>query len=263
MTNAVSNMLKEIIISFQAFYSAHKFIVTHRLWKWIVLPGIVYCMLFVTGLYFFWTSCNDATEWIINNSFLLKWIRHLEENWFSLFFIIGQIILRLLLLIFYFSLVKFLFLIIGSPVFSYLSEKTNSLIEGKEMKFDASVFVNDIIRSIFIAIKNLGWQSFFVLILLLISVVPFIGWISPIVLLVIDCYYLGFSMLDHSNERLNYTIAESQDLISHHRGLSLGNGVVFYAFHLIPIIGWIFAPSYALIAATISIHQAKKQEIIS
>lgn len=255
-------MLKEIIISFQAFKSAHRFIIKHRLWKWIVIPGIAYCTLFMLGLYFFWTSCNDATEWIINNSFLIKWIRHLEENWMSLFFIIGQIILRLLLLIFYFSLVKFLFLIIGSPVFAYLSEKTNSIIEGKEMEFNFSIFANNILRSVFIAVKNLGWQSLFVLFLILFSVVPLIGWISPIVLLIIDCYYLGFSMLDHSNERMNYTIAESQDLISHHRGLSFGNGMVFYAFHLIPVIGWVFAPSYALIAATISIHQAKKEEII-
>ena len=36
------------------------------------------------------------------------------------------------MLIFYFSLVKFLFLIIGSPVFTYLSEKTNSIFELNE-----------------------------------------------------------------------------------------------------------------------------------
>jgi CysZ protein len=255
-------MLKEIIISFQAYNSAHRFVIKHRLWKWILLPGIAYCTLFMLGLYFFWTSCNDATEWIINNSFLIKWIRHLEENWMSLFFIIGQIILRLLLLIFYFSLVKFLFLIIGSPVFAYLSEKTNSIIEGKEIEFNFSTFANNILRSVFIAVKNLGWQSLFVLFLILFSVVPLIGWVSPIVLLIIDCYYLGFSMLDHSNERVNYSISESQDLIGHHRGLSFGNGIVFYVFHLIPVIGWVFAPSYALIAATISIHRAKKEEII-
>ncbi len=255
-------MLKEIIISFQAFSQTHRFIQTNRLWKWIIIPGVIYAFLFVLGMYFFWTSCNSSIEWIINETGLIKWIQKLEENWFGFFFIVGQVILRLLLLIFYISIFKFTFLIIGSPVFSYLSEKTNSIIEGKEMKFNLAELQKDIFRSIFISIKNMGWQTLFVVCFIVLSSIPIVGWASPMLLIFIDCYYLGFSMLDHSNERQHYTIAESQDIISHHRGLSIGNGIVFYCFHLVPIIGWIFAPSYALIAATLSLHNAKQQEII-
>jgi CysZ protein len=34
--------------------------------------------------------------------------------------------------------------------------------------------------------------------------------------------------------------------------------MVFYLMHGIPIIGWIFAPGYAVIAATLSLHPQKK-----
>jgi len=38
---------------------------------------------------------------------------------------------------------------------------------------------------------------------------------------------------------------------------------VFYIIHLLPIIGWVFAPAYAVIAATMSLHEMKKPEKIS
>jgi CysZ protein len=36
--------------------------------------------------------------------------------------------------------------------------------------------------------------------------------------------------------------------------------MVFYLLHLLPVIGWILAPSYAVVAATISIHPIKKTD---
>jgi CysZ protein len=46
----------------------------------------------------------------------------------------------------------------------------------------------------------------------------------------------------------------SINFISQHRGLAIGNGLVFYLMHFIPFVGWVLAPSYALVAATISLY---------
>jgi CysZ protein len=78
-----------------------------------------------------------------------------------------------------------------------------------------------------------------------------------------DCYYVGFSMLDYSNKRNGITESKSYEMIAHHRGLAIGNGMLFYALHIIPFIGWIFAPSYAVVAATLSLHNAKIKNIIA
>ena len=56
------------------------------------------------------------------------------------------IMLRLVMTFFYFSLFKYLFLIIGSPVFAYLSEKTASIIEGKDFPFSFSQLIKDSVR---------------------------------------------------------------------------------------------------------------------
>ncbi len=69
-------------------------------------------------------------------------------------------------------------------------------------------------------------------------------------------------MLDYSSERNKLSAQESIDFISHHKGLAIGNGMVFYLLHIIPVLGWLFAPSYAVIAATLSLHNAKKSRVI-
>jgi hypothetical protein len=89
-----------------------------------------------------------------------------------------------------------------------------------------------------------------------------VGWPAPVVALLVECYYLGFSMLDYSSERNKMTAQQSIDFIGRHKGLAIGNGIVFYILHLLPIIGWLLAPSYAVIAATLSLHHAQKKHVI-
>lgn len=254
-------MLKEIIISIQAYLEAHRFIAKHRLWKWIIIPGIIYTILFIGGIYLFWISSNSAIELILLKTGVKGWLDRMHESWLNFFFIVGQIILRLVLLLFYFSLFKFLFLIIGSPVFAYLSEKTDSIITGNDFPFNTKQLLIDIFRAIKIACRNCLWQTVYVITILLLSFIPLIGWVAPVVSLFVECYYFGFSMLDYSSERNKLSATESIAFIGNHKGLAIGNGIVFYALHLLPIIGWLLAPSYAVVAATISLHHAQKKNV--
>jgi CysZ protein len=88
------------------------------------------------------------------------------------------------------------------------------------------------------------------------------GWVAPLVALFVECYYFGFSMLDYSSERNKLSYQQSVAFIGHHKGLAIGNGMVYYMLHFLPVIGWLFAPSYAVIAATLSILNAKKSHVI-
>lgn len=255
-------MLKEIIISFQSFIAAHRFIRKNNLWKWIFVPGLIYTILFLGGMYLFWTSSNIAIEFVLVKTGVKAWFENLHESWIRFLFIVGQIILRIVLLLFYFSLFKFFFLIIGSPLFAYLSEKTESIIEHKDFPFSWKQLFRDITRGIGIALRNMLWQTVYVVTILLLSFIPIFGWVAPVIALLVECYYFGFSMLDYSSERNKLTAAESIEFIGNHKGLAIGNGIGFYAMHIIPVAGWLLAPSYAVIAATISLHSARKQHVI-
>ena len=167
------------------------------------------------------------------------------------------LVLRIVLVFFYFSLFKYIFLIIGSPVFAYLSEKTESILEGKDFPFDGKQLFKDIIRGIRMALRNTLWQTVYVVSLILLSLVPVIGWITPVIVLFVECYYYGSSMLDYSLERHKLSYSQSIVYIGRHRGLAIGNGLIFYLLHGFIVIGWILAPAYAVVAATLSLHKIK------
>jgi CysZ protein len=171
----------------------------------------------------------------------------------------GEMMVRLILILFYFSFFKYLFLIIGSPVFAYLSEKTESIIEGRELPFSFVQLLNDVYRGIRLALRNTLWQAVFTISILLLSFVPVAGWVSPVIMLFVECYYYGFSMLDYSCERHKLSPSESIEFIGKHKGLAIGNGMVFFLMHIVPVVGWILAPAYAVVAATMSLYHQKSE----
>jgi CysZ protein len=247
-------LLKEIIIAFQSYVKAHHFISKHNLWKWILIPGILYTLLFCTGMYFFWESSNTAVTWLSSFVGIERWLHHQQSAALSFLFLMGGIMVRLVLVFFYFSLFKYLFLILGSPLFAYLSEQTEAIINGKEFKFETAQLLRDMGRGIRLALRNSLWQTVYTISIIILSFFPLIGWITPVISTFVECYYYGFSMLDYSCERHKLSPAASIAFISQHKGLAIGNGLVFYGMHFIPILGWVLAPSYAVIAATISLY---------
>lgn len=250
-------MLKDIITSIQAYYHTHRFINKHRLWKWILIPGFIYALLFCMGIYLFYVSSNSAIEFMLQKSGVSDWMEKMQNSWLSFLLIFGQFIINLVLLLFYFSLFKYLFLVIGSPLFAYLSEKTEAIIEGNEYPFNLKQLIKDIARGVRIALRNMLWQTVYTVSILILAFIPVVGWVTPLLALLVECYYLGFSMLDYSCERNKLSTSQSIAFIGRHKGLAIGNGMVFYLMHLIPVLGWLLAPSYAVIAATISLYNSK------
>ncbi len=81
----------------------------------------------------------------------------------------------------YFSWFKYIWLIVGSPVFGYLSEKTESIIEGKDYPFSFKQLMKDIVRGVRLALRNALWQTVYTFTLLILSFVPILGWVTPLV----------------------------------------------------------------------------------
>jgi CysZ protein len=96
-----------------------------------------------------------------------KWLHRQQNSLLSFLFLMGEIMVRLTLVFFYFSLFKYIFLIIGSPLFAYLSERTEAIIEGKEFIFSWKQLWKDMIRGIKLAVRNTLWQTVYILSLLI------------------------------------------------------------------------------------------------
>jgi len=252
-------LLKEIVIAIQAYFQAHQFIKKHRLWKWILIPGILYATLFMVSMYYFGETANHFIEWLSLRTGLKTWLDKIDSGWLGFFFTLGSLILWLVMIQFYFSLFKYLFLIVGSPLFAYLSEKTEAILEGKEHHLSIAQLFKDIERGIRIAGRNCLWQTVYCIAILFGCAIPIVGMVAPILALLVECFYYGFSMLDYSMERQNKSATVSINFIVNHKGLAIGNGIVFYSMHCIPVLGWVLAPAYAVVAATLSMHPLKNK----
>jgi CysZ protein len=246
-------LLKVIVIAVQSWGEAHRFIQEHRLFRWIIIPGIIYTLLFILGMFVFWQSADGVISWISSQLKIESWLQKERSEWLSFIFVMMGMMLRLVMVLFYFSLFKYLILIIGSPVFAYLSEKTEAIIEEKEHHFNWPDLKKDCIRNIKMSLRNCGWQSVYLMALILLSLIPVIGWITPVIALMMECYYFGFSMLDYSFARVKFTPSQSIAFTGRHKGLAIGNGMLFYIMHIVIVL----APAYAIIAATLSVHKVK------
>ena len=251
-------MLKDIIIAIQSYYRAHKFIVHNKLWKWILIPGIIYAILFAIGFTYFWNSSGFAIDYFFSHTGIKTWLQKEQDSWLRFVFIFGQLILYLVLMLAYFSIFKYIFLILGSPVFAFLSEKTASLLEGKDVSFSIQQYLSDIARGITVSIRNAAWQIIYTFSIIILCLIPVIGWATPVLAILVECYYFGFSMLDYSCERRKIKISHSIQYIEKHKGLAIGNAIVFFLMHAFIIVGWVLAPSYAIVAATLSFYQPKE-----
>ena len=60
-------------------------------------------------------------------------------------------------------------------------------------------------------------------------------------------------MLDYSFARHEFTPSQSIGFIGKHKGLAVGNGLLFYVMH----IAIVLAPPYAVVAATLSVQKVK------
>ncbi len=82
-----------------------------------------------------------------------------------------------------------------------------------------------------------------------------LSFFKPILALILQCYFLGFLMLDNFNEIFHLTIKESASLTRAYAGVALAIGFVSYLLMLIPVIGTFLAPLLGAVTATLSMHQ--------
>jgi CysZ protein len=247
-------LLKEIVITIQSWGQAHRFIIQHKLWRWVIIPGLIYAALFITAMYFFGKSATDVVEYITHILRLSDWSQKFQNSFLGFLFTFAGIIFWLTLLLFYFSFFKYICLIIGSPLFAYLSRKTESIIEQNENIKSWKGIQKEAGRGVVTALRNCGWQTVYLVALILLSLIPIVGWITPLIVLFVECYYYGYSMLDYGLARNNNTPSQSAHFIGRHKGLAIGNGILFYLMHILII----FAPAYAIIAANLTVNQVKK-----
>jgi CysZ protein len=251
-------MLKELILSIRAYYMAHQFILQNKLWKWMIIPGIIYTTLFMIGMNYFGQSSSFFIEWIILKTGLKTFVDSLNSDWLGFFITMGSFWLWFTLLLFYFAIFKCIFLILFSPLFTFLHLRVAAIQQEKAFVLNINTYRRLVLRAIQLSLTNLLWQTVYLIPVVLVCTLPLIGWFTPIFTILMEAYFYGYAMIDYGLATEQQSRIASASYVSEHKGLPIGNGLLFYLLHLIPIIGWMTAPFYALIAAHINTQEIKE-----
>ena len=240
-------MFKQIGNGISSYVAAHRFISKHRMWGYLLLPGLLNLILVGLTIWFAFAVGDVLSEWIMGA------MPELEDGfWKGTFSFIIALVIRIILFFIYALIYKNVVLILMSPVMALISEKVEQLATGKEYSFRMTQFLKDVWRGVRIAVKNLIIELTIIVCLSLMTFIPILGWIAPLFIFVIQSYFYGYSMMDYTNERKKLTMRESSAYIYKNKWLAMTNGVFFYLILMIPFVGWIFAPCYGVIAATLA-----------
>ena len=214
--------IKEQIASGLAAYpKAIRLIRANKLGKYLVLP-VILNIIVVLALVFSGLGIGDWIGAVIE--------RHTEtmNGWIQAAMVAIKIVLPIIFFIVFIFIGGTIVNVLMSPIYTMLSEKTETILTGKEFPFDAKQTVKDIWRALLIAIRNTAKQLLLTALCLLLNIIPVIGSVASISLIfVINAYYFGSGFMDYTFERWRYSVKESSKGTSELKYLAIANGAVY------------------------------------
>ncbi len=240
-----------------AHYSALQFVAKHNLWMYFLVPMIISVLLLLFGFFSIW-SLGD----IIRDYFLdLVTPYSKDVGGFGgkiLGFLTGFIgviigfVFRIIFFLLIMKIMRYVILIIISPILALASERVDEIITGKKYPFEFKQFLHDIGRGITVSLRNMCLETLIFVATLFVCWIPLLNFLIVPFLMLVGWYFLGFNMMDYSYERRRMRIGAGRDFTRKHKGLAMGNGFIYSVLLYIPLIGFTFAPVLSVIAATLA-----------
>lgn len=247
-------MIRNIVSGIKAYFGAFSLISELKLWKYFAVPMII---SFITAGVVFGSAygLSDNIGGFISKIWVWDW----GHDTFQVIsnFLGGLIIVVLGLILF-----KHIIMALSAPFMSPVSEKIEAHLTGKPLHSHRQTsFSEQLWRGIKINVRNLLRELLITLPLLLLKFIPVVNIFSTILLFLIQAYYAGFGNMDYTLER-HFKYKESITFVRQHRGIAIGNGLVFILCLLVPFIGVILVLPLSVTAAskrTVEILQQKNR----
>ncbi|WP_142784411.1 EI24 domain-containing protein [Changchengzhania lutea] len=236
-------MIKNITLGIKAYFGAFSLISKLKLWKYFAVPMVISVITASTiGVSAYAFSDNIGT--FISKAWVWEW----GKDTFSVF---GTILGALMVIVIGLILYKHIIMALSAPFMSPVSEKIEKYITGNlNADHRKTSFSEQLYRGIRINVRNLLLELLFTIPILLLKFIPVINIFSTILLFLVQAYYAGFGNMDYTLER-HFKYRQSVNFVKKHKGIAIGNGIVFMLFLIIPVIGVILVLPLSVTAATL------------
>lgn len=251
--------LHQIKLSLSFYLRAIRFVEQKKIWSLLIIPAIINFIIAILIVIIALKTSDVVSDYIFLN------LKSTNQDQSVSIFLAGLllIVVRAIVFFIYLKVYRYLLLICLAPSFAFISAKIQLMDSGLSNTKCPPKYLTCFSRGMKIAIRNFLIEVFLSTLIIIISIL--MTWlipIVPIVILLMEGYFMGFSMADYRNEYHKMTQQESTRKIHSYLGLILGNGVLFNIFLIIPVFGILFAPPIALIASGLSINYVEKRKNI-
>jgi len=240
---------------------AFEFIAKHKLWHYFIYPIVILAVLWIAG---FW-SIMGLSDWLVEKAIEWMGLQATDEGWLGWLEKIGSWIvgfaLKIVFILFMSSYLKYIVLIVCSPILALLSERIDEIVSGKTYPFNFAQFLHDMLRGIRVTLRNLFLETLIIIGCLLFAWIPIINLFTAAFLYFVAWYFMGFAMMDYSYERKRFTISQGAQFTRKHKGIAIGNGFIFSMLLLIPFLGICLAPILSVVAATLAVLETEAEEV--
>lgn len=156
---------------------------------------------------------------------------------------------------------KYLVLIFLEIIIFHFVRKTLEIKTGKQIKVTFKQFLNAEMRMIKVVILSFIMESIITVLIGIGLEISGMVFLKPLLVFLVQAYFLGFVFIDNYNELSKVTIRESERMTRQYAGVSIAIGIVSYVLLVIPIIGSIAAPVLGGVAATLAMFDMYKPNL--
>ncbi|RLD22291.1 MAG: coproporphyrinogen III oxidase [Bacteroidetes bacterium] len=237
----------------EAYSQAYGLIKSERLWGYVLLPGFL-SILFGTGIFFLAWQYSGGIGNFLKNNYPFDFAK---DEFAAVAVYAGWAIIAALAFVSY----KYIILILVAPFMGPLSEKIEAHLQGRKSnaRFNLIRAGRELWRGLRVSLRNLLRELVYTGILLLIGLIPLIGFVSAPAIFAIQAYFVGFGNMDYTLER-HMGVKESAGFVGDYKGLAIANGSIFLLLLMIPIAGLFLAPSLATVASAVETIQRLEHE---
>jgi len=234
-------MIKNIFRGIRAYGGTIKLINKLGLWKYFGVPmAISFVTALLVGLAAWGLSDNIGA--LIAKLWFWEWG---AETFRAISDFIGVLIIIAIGLILY----KHIVMALSAPFMSPVSEKIEKHLLGANHTHRETTNGAQLWRGVRINVRNLLMELLFTVPILVLSFIPVVNFFTSILLFLVQSYYAGFGNMDYTLER-HFKYDESVKFVRNNSGVAIGNGIVFMAMLLIPVVGIILVLPLSVTAST-------------
>ena len=251
------DLMGAFFAGFTAFFRGMAFSIS-RFGVWYLVPLVLWLFL-VVGL------SLQISDWLI--PYLYEWIESQTgldlsatqkvEGWSEILktaLHLGVVIVVKIMLWYVMSrYMKYIVIILLSPLFAYISERTEELITGRTYSFSIVQIFKDAFRGAGIAVRNMLLETLLMIAGGLLSF--FVPLLSPLILValfLVNSYFMAFNFFDYVAERKKMGVARSVRYMRANMSTLLGFGVAYNLISLFPLLDWMLAPISAASGAVVA-----------